>query len=74
MLVINIKTCLILCLCDKSMCAQMLASSPGPIPSFSMLHASRFSACNIEKLGIGSGDEATQMHVTTVKFICIYIM
>ena len=23
-----------------------------PIPSFSMLHASHFSACNIEKLGI----------------------
>ena len=38
-----------------------VASSPGPIPSFSMFH---FSACNIEKLGIGPGDEATtNVHV-----------
>ena len=32
---------------------------PSPIPSFSMLHGSRFSACNIEKLGMGLGTRLT---------------
>ena len=51
--------------------SKQLASSPGPIPSLSMLHTSRFSVCNIEKkeVGIGPGDEAQNNYFTHIMFI-----
>ena len=37
-----------------SLFVKMLASSPGPPPSFSMVYAEKhISACNIEKMGMG---------------------
>ena len=57
---------------SHALVCKVIALSPGPIPSFSMLHAEPpvFQHVTLKKLGIGPGNEAKKLSV----WICTSFM